>query len=277
MTMVALASAKASPGVTTTALALGAVWPTGDRQVVVAECDPAGGDLAGWYDLPTSPGLVSLAPAVRRATRATLALSHTQTLPGGLRALVAPVAAEQASGALRLLPPRLLGELDDDAHTLWLADCGRITPDSPALSVAAHASVLLLVTRPVTAELGHTAALVAGIRPHCHALGLVLVGTGPYQPREVGTALGIPVLGVVPTDPRGAAALTGTAAARPPRLARLGLLRAARQLAARLGHDLPPVAEPWPPPPPAPPLLPALPAPPPRPVLAARFHHRSQA
>ena len=45
--LIAVAADKGAPGVTTTAVALAAVWP---RPVLLAECDPAGGDLV--YRLP---------------------------------------------------------------------------------------------------------------------------------------------------------------------------------------------------------------------------------
>jgi len=41
--LIAVAADKGAPGVTTACIALAAVWP---RQVLLAECDPAGGDLA---------------------------------------------------------------------------------------------------------------------------------------------------------------------------------------------------------------------------------------
>jgi hypothetical protein len=44
MGVLALCSLKAAPGVTTTAVALGAVWPA-ERRVLVAELDPTGGIL----------------------------------------------------------------------------------------------------------------------------------------------------------------------------------------------------------------------------------------
>src|ERR1700733_5524315 len=50
MALIAVAADKGAPGVTTTALSLAAVWP---RPVLLAECDPAGGDLV--YRLP-APG-----------------------------------------------------------------------------------------------------------------------------------------------------------------------------------------------------------------------------
>ena len=51
MALIVLAADKGAPGVTTAATALGAVWP---RPVLLAECDPSGGDLA--YRLPGEDG-----------------------------------------------------------------------------------------------------------------------------------------------------------------------------------------------------------------------------
>ena len=47
MALIAVAADKGAPGVTTASVALAAVWP---RPVLLAECDPAGGDLV--YRLP---------------------------------------------------------------------------------------------------------------------------------------------------------------------------------------------------------------------------------
>ena len=61
MALYALVSAGGSPGVTTTALALALSWPS---PVVVAECDPSGGDvLAGLFagHLEARSGLLALA------------------------------------------------------------------------------------------------------------------------------------------------------------------------------------------------------------------------
>src|ERR671918_2515995 len=111
MAYVAFASAKASPGVTTTVAALAATWPA-ERDLVVAELDPSGGDLAVRFDLAAEPGLVSLAAAGRRELDRSTFVAHTQPLPvaagpdatsdaasdgdgvaASRRVLVAPVAA----------------------------------------------------------------------------------------------------------------------------------------------------------------------------------------
>ena len=51
MSLVVVSAGKGSPGVTTTALALSAVWP---RPALLMECDPAGGDLP--YFMPAADG-----------------------------------------------------------------------------------------------------------------------------------------------------------------------------------------------------------------------------
>ncbi|MEV0460406.1 hypothetical protein AB0H89_35095, partial [Catellatospora methionotrophica] len=62
MTLIAIVSAKGSPGASTAALAFTLTWPS---PVLLAECDPAGGDLlAGYlarYELPANRGVLPLA------------------------------------------------------------------------------------------------------------------------------------------------------------------------------------------------------------------------
>lgn len=67
--LVAVCSAKGSPGVTSTALALTAAWPDEDARLL--EADPAGGDLAfrcrheSGSEIAVTPNLLGLATAVR--------------------------------------------------------------------------------------------------------------------------------------------------------------------------------------------------------------------
>src|SRR4029077_2102430 len=87
MALIAVASDKGAPGVTTASVVLAAVWP---RPVLLAECDPAGGDLL--YRFPGADrgrlcpgrGLLSLAVAARRGLRPEQIWEHTQALRGGL-------------------------------------------------------------------------------------------------------------------------------------------------------------------------------------------------
>ena len=49
MPLIVVASDKGSPGVTTTAITLAAVWP---RRALLAELDPSGGDPGDHAELP---------------------------------------------------------------------------------------------------------------------------------------------------------------------------------------------------------------------------------
>lgn len=76
MALVALVSAKGSPGVTTTALAMTLTWP---KPAIAAECDPAGGDVLASYirgTVPAKPGLLGAASTLGQ-DRATGDLSET--------------------------------------------------------------------------------------------------------------------------------------------------------------------------------------------------------
>ena len=91
MALIAVAADKGAPGVTTATVALAAVWP---RHVLLAECDPAGGDLV--YRLPgvdggrldPRRGLLSLAVAARRGLQPQQVWEHAQKLRGGLDVLL---------------------------------------------------------------------------------------------------------------------------------------------------------------------------------------------
>ena len=229
MSLVAVAAAKAAPGVTTSALAMAAVWPT-DRQVLLVEADPGGGDLAARFELAAQPGLVSLAAAARRQIDGALVGEHAQRLPGGLGVLVGPPGAEQAAAALGMLAPPVLAGLDRLDGVDVIADLGRLDPASTALGLARVASLLLVVVRPRLDELQHLAHRVAALRGECRALGVVLVGSGPYPAEEIAGALGVEVLAWLPADPRGAS-LLGGAGASAGALRRTPLLRAARGMA----------------------------------------------
>ncbi len=263
MGYIAFASAKGSPGVTTAVAALAATWPA-DRGLLVAELDPAGGDLAVRYDLPAEPGLVTLAAAARRDLDAATLFAHTQPLPGAVgadhatrRILPAPVAVDQASASLAALRGRLSGVLASAGIDV-LVDCGRLDPGSPVQRLATEADLLVVVARPVVAEVHHLAARLDGLEPR--GLSLLLVGDRPYSVEEVAEAVGASPLGTLPADARAAAALTVGDPHAVRVVRRSGLLRGALAIAERLAFWLAP-------PPPSPP--PALPTAAPEPSRAA--------
>lgn len=240
--LLCLASLKGSPGVTTLCVALTARWPEPWRRVLV-EADPAGGDLAARYRLPVTPGLVSLAAAVRRNTAPDLVGEHVQALPGGLPVVAGPTRADQARAALAAITGAdsqagVLGSFTGRGDVVAVVDCGRLAPDTPVRGVIAAADQLLIVARPHSDELARVADLVAGdvagiVGGAAHTR-LLLAGPG-YAASEVEREVGLAVAATVPWDPRTAAAVSGHATTRPRPRARL--VRAATRLATELAHD----------------------------------------
>lgn len=240
MTLLALASAKGSPGVSTAALALAAVWPP-DRTVLVAEVDPAGSALAPRFALPSDRGVSSLAPASRRRFLVAEISEHTQVLPIGMGrsevlALVGVRGAEQSRVLHRFWEAFAIAVARVDEPDV-IADCGRLAPDSPAMGVVTRAHMTLLLTRPdvegvVQAQLRATALQEAGVEPE--RLAVVVVGKEPYSQAEVAEALDVPVLATLAGDAKMAKVLSHQRAARRRRMSRSPLMRSARRLCDRL-------------------------------------------
>ncbi len=266
MSLIALTAAK-SAGVTTSALALAGVWPT---PVLLAECDPAGGDInAGLLrGAPAAGGLLDLALATRRGLTPDQFWAHTVTLSEDATVRLLPGLADPAQhSALTPAWPlliRMLRALDSAGPTNtarsaaaagWdvLADCGRLAPCTP-MGLLGAADLVLLVLRPRLAHVAHTRSRLSALRSQIadHADGLppelrlLLVGTSPYRSAEVATALDLPVAGVLADDPPAAAVLAGLAGHRS-RFERSPLLRSAHRLAADVHHavhaDPPPAAD----------------------------------
>ncbi|PKV95541.1 hypothetical protein ATK30_6464 [Amycolatopsis echigonensis] len=233
--LIALCSLKGSPGVTTTALALAARWPA-EQTPVVVECDPAGGDLAARFRLPSTPGLVSLAAAARKSMEASVLWQHVQRLPAGLTVVAGPVGAEQARAALGILAPRgtsVLRAAGDQPGVVVLADCGRVDPGSTTLPIIRAADAMVLFAHARDDELSHVASKIRTAATWNPRPGFVLVGDG-YPTTEVEHELHIGVLDRIPHDPKGAAVLCGYRRSGPsPDHSALG--RAALRLASGLG------------------------------------------
>jgi len=212
VSLIAFAKAKAG-GTTTAVLATASVWPA-SRQLLIAELDPAGGDLAARFAMPAEPGLMTLAAAARRDLDAAAVWEHAQALPGGSPALVAPPAAEQCNAAVRSVGARLASMVSADAGVDVLADCGRLDPDSAANEVVHRADIVVFVARPTAEEVAHLSARLASVRPPNGVVGIVLIGEQPYPAREVAAAVGLPVFGVLADDARSAAYLAGRGGGR---------------------------------------------------------------
>lgn len=226
--MIAVVSVKGSPGVTTLCLALAACWPDPGAPIV-AEADPAGGDIAMRFGLAPSPGLLSLAAATRgrAGTRgdggarqlesAELVWRHTQPLPGNVPVVAAPPDAGRARGALAVLAtPDGAGGLGPGplraaaAHpgAALLVDCGRVDEGSPVMPLLRSADVMVVLTRAGADDLAHLARRIPEIGAWSRDPVLLLTGGG-HSIAAVARELGVTPLARVPHDPRGAAVLTG--------------------------------------------------------------------
>lgn len=228
MTTVAFASARHSPGVTTTLMAMAAAWPA-NRRVVVLEVDAAGSDLLCRYGLMAEPNLLTLAADGRTEVSADSLWANTQHLVGqpGVEVVVGPLDPRQAQAAITALVQadltRTLAELDADV----LLDVGRLGPDSPALELFAAADVAAMVARPTLAQAAHLHQRIAWLD---RSMELVVIGEGQWGPEELAANVGASgVLAALPDDHRGAESVF--AAGRGARaLRRSGLWRSAHAL-----------------------------------------------
>jgi hypothetical protein len=252
MALIAVAADKGSPGVTTSSVALAAVWP---RPVLLAECDPAGGDLV--YRLPAADGgqldvrrgLLSLAVAARRGLQPGQVWEHTQKLHGGLDVLAGVTSAEQGAGLEGLWGP-VGAVLSALPGADVIADCGRVGADGPFYDLLAQAAVVVLITRPDLGEVVRlrdratavAAALQRRGRPGVQVAVVVIAEHKVFGSAvaEIGRALAdgrrpAAVLGGIALEPKSADQLRGTWGGR---LDRSLLIRTARQVAAQLSAGL---------------------------------------
>jgi hypothetical protein len=215
----ALVSPGGSPGVTTTALALSLGWP---RQVILAECDPSGGDiLAGLFagHLEARSGLVPLAvEAGQNPDAATAALwSQLIALDDERGRLLLPGISDPRQG-LGLAPfwPMLAGTLAALPADV-IADCGRLDAGGGPEPVLTAASRVALVLRPSLRQVSRARArvdMLAQLLGGPDRVTVLLVGEGTPSAREVSRALGVPVAFSLPYDEKTAAVLSDGAGSR---------------------------------------------------------------
>jgi MinD-like ATPase involved in chromosome partitioning or flagellar assembly len=256
MGLISLVSAKGAPGTTTTALALAALWP---RPVLLADCDPAGGDVAlrmpgaGGEPLDRDRGLLSLAAVSRRGLSGAQVRDHMQRVQGGLDVLAGLRSPEQATASGHLWAA-LGSALDAMDGVDVLADCGRVGADSAALvalPVLRSSRLVVFVTRPETAAVVHLReridALSVALRSRAvdgvPLAALVVARSndsrGVDGVRQVLAREDLPVtfLGHIAYDERGASAFHGQPQGR---LDKTLLVRSALEVATRLAEGMEP-------------------------------------
>ncbi|KQY56060.1 hypothetical protein ASD11_16450 [Aeromicrobium sp. Root495] len=215
MGLVAFASAKGSPGVTTASLLVGALWP---RPTIVVECDPSGGDVAlrmpGDDGQPLDPqrGLLSLVAAGRKSLYPGLVPAHAQRLVGGQEVVAGVSSPEQSAGIGQWAQ---LGELFAELPgSDVMADLGRIGAGTPQNALLTHAAALVMVVDTVPSNVIHLRERLRRVKD------------------QTGGPVGVPVHVAVVAEPKRARAVREVAEA---------LERAELQLAGvhHLAHDVP--------------------------------------
>jgi len=210
----ALVSPGGSPGVTTAALALALSWP---HHVIVAECDPGGGSvLAGTLGgyVPAGFALVEHAIEAGRNPAAAAADLATQLVPldADKIRLVLPGLTDprQAVGLAPAWPAVAATFAAQNCDVI--ADCGRLDAgQGQPLAVLAAASMVAVVLRPTLRQAWAARPRIEMLRQllgSTRQVALLVTGPGRYPAKEMTSALGVPVIAVLPDDASSAAVLS---------------------------------------------------------------------
>ena len=239
MAIIALVSAKGSPGVTTAALAAALSW---HRRLVLAECDPAGGSILAGYlggalDGPRGIGELAVGE-LRDGSLEHAFWSQLVDLdaPRRERLLLPGVVDPAQAGSVIPLWQRFADyftalERGEPPYDV-LVDCGRLAVGGPPWPLLRAAAVVLLVTRAHLPDLSATRATARAIerdltehRVPPGTLRLLVVGDG-HGTSEISKALRLPVIARLPHDPRTAEVLAhgGTVRANRPLMRAAGAL-----------------------------------------------------
>ncbi|MGL5826817.1 MAG: hypothetical protein ACRCYU_18700 [Nocardioides sp.] len=240
---------KGSPGVTSTALALAAVWP---RPVVLLEADPAGGDLAyrcrAAHGGPVyaQKGLLRLAAAVRGGLPGTdVVTNESQLLACGVNLVQGVTSAAQTRGFVGIWPTIAQGCVSSEVDVI--ADLGRLDRTSPVMPLAQAATYLLPVASTTLESVMHLAEGLQDVMGGLAQVGAVniapvLVGTDSTAARDTADLDEVLHRGGLPTLPAKSMPVDQKALVRleqgekvSGRLGRTLLLRGAKAIAASLG------------------------------------------
>lgn len=211
MTIVAVCEGGGTSASTTTSMLLAAMLPR-QYPAFVGECDPSGGDVAAWAQLPVAPGWSTAVSGTDRNWSAIV--DHTQELPSGLRVMTAPARPSQARAAVIEAASGFSPLISTMPEAVMIADCGRVELDAPVWARAAQLTLLLLRQATVSAQatvarVDRTIEALEVLRTSCRQVGVVLIGGSPYPASEVSTVLGVELFGVLPEDAVGAGLVCG--------------------------------------------------------------------
>jgi hypothetical protein len=240
-------SGKAAPGVTTSVWALTLGWP---RPLLVADCDPAGGDMAAGLlagRASADRGLLYWSSAARRgiltSTAASMFSAHAVAIPEQSDAWLIPgfTNATQGYSFNEDTWQRLADALQATASVLGrdvLIDSGRLVGDRGNWPVIRAADRVLVAVRPSVRSVHAAQDATTRLQQELgdlNAVSALVIGDGPYSAAEVAAALQLPLAGRLPHDREAASVLSdGASMSMRKPLQRSPLLKAATDLARSL-------------------------------------------
>ncbi len=212
MAVAALMSAKGSPGVTTTTVALALAWAGANpgRTAIAVDSDPIGGDtaagvLAGAAASPA--GMLPLAMSRGVDPVTAIDMAAVDLVPGGAARLLPGVPDEARAPALTLAWDVIGGATAglDRNGTARVVDAGRedgAPAEAPWLACVDVCALLVRPTLPAVTSAHRFARRWPYSLPPLHLV--VVDAPSPYRAAEAGDAVHLPLLGVLPHDPRAA-------------------------------------------------------------------------
>ncbi len=257
--LIGLFSTSGSPGVSTTTMAMGSVWPD---PVVVIDADPSGGDMlaaaGGAVEADREATLLELMRRGRQGHLPEVLDSQITTLPNGASVVAGLGHPGQAGGVAWT---ELAEGLRAVTHRDIVVDLGRWALPYPPTPLLRACDLLLMVGRTQLRGLRRAERVLPLVaedldrhRPGIGNVGLLIVNDhGPYAVADIARRLKAPVLGELPWDTRTAAVFSdgadpGRHMDRSPLMRALpGVVRAVGQLARQrraLGSRAPLVRQP---------------------------------
>lgn len=215
MSTIVLTSVSGAPGVTTTAIGLGRVWP---QSSLVVEDDTHHAMLAGYLRASqhAEPNLAAVANLTSTPTNA-------QTV---WESIARPLPTDDPVGGLRrkgiLGPPTPWSRAGIDT----IIDLGRLatpltsTPHLIAAPIVEDADMILVMIEATLRDIAGARTMVEGLAEQMNLagayrrLGLLVHrggearGVAEFNDKEITSALRLPVIGAITHDPAGAAQLS---------------------------------------------------------------------
>jgi hypothetical protein len=239
---ISLLSAKGSPGVTTTTVALTLAWSRAHpgRAGLMVDADPIGGDCAAGVlrgAAPATAGVLPLATARDLDSHAALDAAAVDLRADG-SARIVPGVPDEARAAALPLAWDIVAEVRADLHHQGrdvLVDAGRVDRAGLAAPWLADSDLAVLLLRPSLAAVLAAHRFVSqwplsGVPLHV----LVVDAPSPYRGAEVADAVGAPLAGVIAFD--AAAARVHSEGAAPGRgFERSGYARTVHRTAVDVG------------------------------------------